>query len=59
MKIVLREVLSRSSSRRPARAEQTARRSITFSPTGGATVILRERRPQPAAPKRRPLAATA
>jgi cytochrome P450 len=44
MKIVIRAVVRRfelaPASRRP---EQTARRSITFSPSGGATVILRER----------------
>ena len=44
MKIVIRAVVDRfelePASRRP---EQTARRSITFSPSGGATVILRER----------------
>ncbi len=45
MKIVLRVALRRYELR-PARpgAEQTARRSITFSPSGGATVILRDRR---------------
>ena len=61
MKIVAREVLTRfelaPASLRP---EPTGRRSITFSPAGGATVILRDRRPQPAAPgEARPLAATA
>jgi cytochrome P450 len=44
MRIVIRAVLERfelaPASRRP---EQTARRSITFSPSGGATVVLRER----------------
>jgi cytochrome P450 len=44
MKIVMRAVLSRYAlSPVGPRPEQTARRSITFSPTGGATVILRER----------------
>ena len=61
MKIVAREVLTRFELA-PAnpRPEATGRRSITFSPAGGATVILRDRRPLPAAPgARRPLAATA
>ncbi len=46
MKIVLRTVLSRYELH-PAglRPETTRRRSITFSPRGEATVILRERRP--------------
>jgi cytochrome P450 len=44
MKIVLRAVLSRFELAAPSDApEQTGRRSITFSPRGGATVILRER----------------
>jgi cytochrome P450 len=44
MKIVMRAVLSRFAlSPVGPRPEQTARRSITFSPTGGATVILRQR----------------
>jgi cytochrome P450 len=44
MKIVLRAVFSRLSVEpTTAAAEQTGRRSITFSPRGGATVILRER----------------
>jgi cytochrome P450 len=44
MKIVLRAALSRLELE-PAdpRPEQTGRRSITFSPRGGATVVLRER----------------
>ncbi len=44
MKIVIRAVLSRFeiAPAVPA-AEKTARRSITFSPRGGATVVLRER----------------
>jgi cytochrome P450 len=45
MRIVLREVLTRHelapASEQP---ERTARRSITFSPAGRATVVLRERR---------------
>jgi cytochrome P450 len=46
MKIVMRSVLSRYTIE-PAdpRAEPTARRSITFSPGRGATVVLRERTP--------------
>jgi len=44
MKIVIRAVVDRfelePASERP---EQTARRSITFSPSGGASVILLER----------------
>jgi hypothetical protein len=49
MKIVIRAVLSRFeiSPVDPA-AEKTARRSITFSPRGGATVVLRERIGAPA-----------
>jgi cytochrome P450 len=61
MKIVLSEVLSRyeltPASDRP---EQTGRRSITFSPRGGAAVILHERQPPPARIEPpEPLAATA
>jgi hypothetical protein len=61
MKIVLSEVLGRyaltAASERP---EQTGRRSITFSPGGGATVILHERHPAPARIEPpEPLAATA
>ena len=45
MRIMLREVLTRHelapASEQP---ERTARRSITFSPAGRATVVLRERR---------------
>jgi cytochrome P450 len=45
MKIVIRAALHRYElSPASPRAEQTARRSITFSPSGGASVILRERR---------------
>ena len=44
MKVVIRAVLTRCelapAGRRP---EQTRRRSITFSPSGGATVVLRDR----------------
>jgi cytochrome P450 len=49
MKIVIRSVL-RHYEIAPATAspEQTARRSITFSPKGGATVILSERTLKPA-----------
>jgi cytochrome P450 len=48
MKIVLSEVLSRYALT-PAgeRPEQTGRRSITFSPRGGANVVLHERQPSP------------
>jgi cytochrome P450 len=48
MKIVIRAVLERFELE-PAGTgrEQTARRSITFSPSGGASVILRERQPTP------------
>lgn len=44
MKIVLREVAGRFTLAPGAgRREQTGRRGITFSPTGGATVVLRPR----------------
>ena len=44
MKVVLRAVMSRYElAPATAAAETTARRSITFSPRGGATVVLRER----------------
>jgi cytochrome P450 len=51
MKIVLRCALRRSELA-PVRAagERTGRRSITFSPAGGATVVLRERQPTTPAP---------
>jgi cytochrome P450 len=59
MKIVLREVLTRyelaPTSDRP---EHTSRRSITFSPEGGATVVLRRRATRPA-PAREALTAAA
>jgi hypothetical protein len=43
-----------------SRPEATGRRSITFSPAGGATVILRGRRPRAGEPEAtEPLAATA
>ncbi len=46
MKIVVRTVLRRHLVSPPSdRPEQTARRSITFSPSAGATVVLHERRP--------------
>ena len=49
MAIVLRAVLTRYAlAPLNDKPEQTGRRSITFSPAGGATVILRERRPAPA-----------
>jgi cytochrome P450 len=61
MKIVLRAALERYElSPAGARPERTARRSITYSPAGGATVLLHERRPagdRPRAP--RPLTAAA
>jgi hypothetical protein len=44
MKIVMRAVLSRYAIEAvDLRPEPTARRSITFSPGRGATVVLRER----------------
>jgi cytochrome P450 len=59
MKIVLRSVLTHYELR-PAQAapEQTGRRSITFSPRGGATVVL-TRRPRPVPADAEALAATA
>jgi len=61
MKIVLRATFERFAlSPASERSERTARRSITFSPSGGATVVLRERSrvgDRPPAP--RPLAAVA
>jgi hypothetical protein len=52
MKIVVRAVLARYELSAPSpAAERTARRSITYSPAGRATVILRERRRAPAAPE--------
>ncbi len=46
MKVVLRAVLSRYELLAPSAAgEGTRRRSITFSPSRGATVVLAERRP--------------
>ncbi len=52
MKIVLRAVVSRFDISAPSPApEHTGRRSITFSPKGGATVALQARTPAPAAPK--------
>jgi cytochrome P450 len=53
MKIVIRAALRRFElSPASDRPEQTARRSITFSPTGGASVILRERAPRANAAQR-------
>jgi hypothetical protein len=47
MKIVLRATVERLELSPAGHApERTARRSITFSPSGGATVVLRDRRPQ-------------
>jgi cytochrome P450 len=59
MKIVLRAVLGRFalSAAGPA-AETTRRRGITFSPRGGATVVLTERAPAPG-PATAPLAVPA
>jgi cytochrome P450 len=61
MKIVLRATVERFELSPGAdRPERTARRSITFSPSGGATVVLRERHrvvDRPPAPQ--PLAAAA
>jgi cytochrome P450 len=49
MKVALRSVLERFEVLPGSdRAEVTRRRSITFSPAGGATVVLRERVAQPA-----------
>jgi cytochrome P450 family 135 len=45
MKIVLAEAVRRFDFEPAGRPERTARRSITFSPSAGATVILRERAP--------------
>jgi cytochrome P450 len=51
MKIVLRATLSRYELAAPgARPERTGRRSITFSPADGATVVLREREPATSRP---------
>jgi cytochrome P450 len=48
MKVVLRAVLRRCTlSAASPRPERTRRRSITFSPAGGATIILTERRSAP------------
>ena len=60
MKLVLRAVLSRFELA-PAQAapEHVARRSITFSPAGGATVVLRERTPAAAPLTPGPVAAAA
>jgi len=46
MKIVIRAVLSRYEiTPATSASEPTGRRSITFSPRGGATVVLRARAP--------------
>jgi cytochrome P450 len=58
MKIVLRVALRRYEVLPDGPAESTARRSITFSPSGGARVILRDRRAAVAA-QQPPVAATA
>lgn len=59
MKIVLRAVLARCEVRPVGeQAEKTRRRSITFSPSRGATVRLVDRTPAPA-PERAPAAAAA
>jgi hypothetical protein len=61
MRIVLRATFERFElSPVGDRPERTARRSITFSPSGGATVVLRERQrvgDRPPAPQ--PMAAAA
>jgi cytochrome P450 len=50
MKVVIRAVLTRCElSPVGSRPEQTGRRSITFSPSRGATVVLRDRLARPAA----------
>jgi cytochrome P450 len=60
MKIVLGAVLERYEvAPAVSEAEQTARRSITFSPKGGATVILSARQAQPRPAAEEALAATA
>jgi cytochrome P450 len=61
MKIVLRATLERFElSPATDRPERTARRSITFSPAGGATVVLRERiRAEDRPPAPSPIAAAA
>jgi hypothetical protein len=48
MKIVLRTVLGRFALAAPGAPETTRRRGITFSPRGGATIVLAQRRPAPA-----------
>jgi cytochrome P450 len=60
MKIVLRAALARYELA-PAgeRHERTARRSITFSPSGGATVLLRDRKAASARPRPTETLATA
>jgi cytochrome P450 len=47
MKVVLRALLSRHELAAASPPERTRRRSITFSPAGGATVLLNERRHAP------------
>jgi cytochrome P450 len=49
MKAVLRAVTSRYALSAPAAPETTRRRSITFSPSRGATIMLTRRRPVPMA----------
>ncbi len=58
MKIVIRAALDRYELSPAGPPERTARRSITFSPSGGATVVLRARRPT-GAPEAPELVATA
>jgi cytochrome P450 len=59
MKIVVRTVVSRCELSAPkAEPERTARRSITLSPAGRATVVLRERRRDPVESGEQLLAAT-
>jgi hypothetical protein len=61
MKIVLKAALSRYTVEvgDGRRAEPTRRRSITFSPAGGATVVLRERLKQRATASEQPALVTA
>jgi cytochrome P450 len=52
MKIVIAAVLRRFALEHPGTPENVRRRSITFSPAGGATVVLRPRAPVAPAPVR-------
>jgi hypothetical protein len=56
MRVVIRALLTRCElTPGSGRPEQTGRRSITFSPSGGATVVLRDRAAQPSPPGDRTL----